>query len=203
MYISLEGEYEELLARGATRLIYETIWHRYIFDELAGEGEGEGTKKGYRWKTRLCRSQIDEEDPDGSQLIKGFTLSFSLSISNRVAEQWETVEVTSGVWETRLMLDLDDQHVLGDADSDNGYEEEDDSQIAEDLYDPDAFPGLVDIWETYQRTMRQEDLRWGLSMTRILRFIGPNPFLKFSPLDYTTLASHEGYQDDLNLDISS
>ncbi|KAG9219697.1 hypothetical protein CCMSSC00406_0005981 [Pleurotus cornucopiae] len=79
----------------------------------------------------------------------------------------------------RLVLDVDDQHVPGDADGDAGedgredgdneYEEEDDSEIDEDLYDPEAFPGLADTDEAYIRALCQEDLRWGLSMTCILR----------------------------------
>lgn len=184
MYVSREDEYEELLARGATRLMCETFELQFtlggivawadqnIFDEFTGSG----MKKGDRWKICLGRRiQLDEEDLDGSQFVEDFledAVLFPLHfpLSNRVAERWETVEVTSGVWETRPMLDVDDQRVQGGADGDAGedgvevgdkYEDEDDSEIDEDLYDPEAFPGLVDTDEAFIRALLQEDLALG------------------------------------------
>ncbi|KAG9219699.1 hypothetical protein CCMSSC00406_0005979 [Pleurotus cornucopiae] len=191
MYVSREDEYEELLARGATRLMCGTFELQFrprvgiiawadqnIFDEFTGEG----MKKGDRWKIRLGRCiQLDEEDLDGSQFVEDFledAVLFPLQfpLSNRVAERWETVEVTPGVWETRPMLDVDDQCVQDDAegdvgedagadgggeDGDNEYEEDDDSDMDDDLYDPQAFPGLVDTNEAHIRYLLQEDLALG------------------------------------------
>ncbi|KAF4574249.1 hypothetical protein EYR40_006037 [Pleurotus pulmonarius] len=180
MYVSREDEYEELLARGATRLMCETFELQFVPDvgivawadqNIFDEFTGEGMETGDEWKIRLGRCvQLDEEDLDGSQFVEDFledAVLFPLHfpLSNRVAERWETVEVTPGVWETRLMLDVDDQRVQGGADGgedgDNEYEEEDDSEIDDDLYDPQAFPGLVDTNEAHIRYLIQEDLALG------------------------------------------
>ncbi|KAF9494522.1 hypothetical protein BDN71DRAFT_1507641 [Pleurotus eryngii] len=117
MYTLRKDEYEELLARGATRLMCETFELQFtpdvgiawadqdIFDEFAGEGA---------WS-------LDGEDLDGSQFIEDLledAVVFQLYslYGNRSPERWETVEATPGVWETRLVGDVACQ-TMHDADA--------------------------------------------------------------------------------------
>lgn len=67
---------EELLARGATRLMCETFELQFTPDagivawadqDLFDEFTGDGVKRGDRWKNRLGRRvELDGEDVDGS-----------------------------------------------------------------------------------------------------------------------------------------
>ncbi|KAF4574248.1 hypothetical protein EYR40_006038 [Pleurotus pulmonarius] len=148
MYTLREDEYEELLARGATRLMCETFELQFTPDigivawadqDLFDEFTGEGMKRGDRWKIRLGRRvELDVEDLDGSQFIEDFledavVFPLYLPYGSRSPERWETVEVTPGVWETRLVGDVGDQ---APQDADSAVNEADDG---EDDCDPDSF----------------------------------------------------------------
>ncbi|KAJ8514507.1 hypothetical protein ONZ45_g7949 [Pleurotus djamor] len=120
-YRNREEEYEELLSRGATRLMCETFNLEYsqeggiiawadqtLFEEFTGDK----MKKGDLWKIRVGRSiQLDDEDLDGSVFIEDLledAVLFPLRLPHfeSSADRWETLQSSPGVWETRPIIDV-------------------------------------------------------------------------------------------------
>lgn len=142
-YRSREGEYKELLRRGATRIMCETFHLEFsqqggiyawadpqLFEEFAGPA----MKKGDFWKIHLGRRvSLDQDDEDGSAFIDGLLEDALLfpyrgPTSERTFEKWETVEDTPGIWVTRPKANRDateESKDENDSDSDNKDHEND------------------------------------------------------------------------------
>jgi len=145
-----EGEYKELLRRGATRIMCETF--RLEFSQQCGiyawadpqlfeDFSGPAMKQYDFWKIHLGRRvTLDHDDEDGSAFIDGLLedalfFPFRKPTSERTFEQWETVEDTPGIWVTRLKANRDPFEET--MDDENEYESDTDWDEYSDFYDSD------------------------------------------------------------------
>lgn len=104
-YRSREGEYKELLRRGATRIMCETFHLEFSLQggiyawadpQLFEESAGPAMKKGDFWKIHLGRRvSLDQDDEDGSAFIDGLrcsslTVGRRLNVRSRNGKPWKT-----------------------------------------------------------------------------------------------------------------
>ncbi|KIM37788.1 hypothetical protein M413DRAFT_30705 [Hebeloma cylindrosporum] len=145
-YRSREGEYKELLRRGATRIMCETFHlefshpggiYAWADPQMYEEFSGPAMKEGDFWKIHLGRRvTLDQDDEDGSAFIDGLLedalfFPFRGPTSGRTFEKWETVEETPGIWVTRLKANRDvTEESMGENDFDS--DEEDHSEDMQD-----------------------------------------------------------------------
>ncbi|KAL0948782.1 hypothetical protein HGRIS_008912 [Hohenbuehelia grisea] len=172
-YRGREDEYRALLERGATRLMCETFHLEFRTDvgiiawadtDLFAEFSGPGMLKHDTWCIRLGRRVVlDEEDLDGACFIQDLledALLFPLrsAISDKVAERWHTVQLSqlSCTWETRLMVDPNDQNAPVSEDVVQS-DESADSDKENAFYDPTQYPDLLPSSKERERLIQMED----------------------------------------------
>ncbi|KAJ7581739.1 hypothetical protein C8J56DRAFT_1056742 [Mycena floridula] len=107
-----EEEYEQLLRRGATRIMCETFHLEFTNDEgivawadsdLYEAFSGPPMQVGDFWKIYLGRRiQLDSQDSDGSQFIEDLLEDISDAYYTGCG-CWRTTEEAPGIWATRLL----------------------------------------------------------------------------------------------------
>jgi len=149
---SREGEYKELLRRGATRIMCETFHlefsqqggiYAWADPQMFEDFSGPAMKERDFWKIHLGRRvTLDQDDEDGSAFIDGLLedalfFPFRKPTSERTFEKWETVEDTPGIWVTRLKANRDAFEETMDR---NEFDSDTDWDEYSDIYESDDTP---------------------------------------------------------------